>query len=205
MASSTLHVLKNIPVSQSELDKATMDIEDFFFGTRKRWYALRLHVALNEVEEMIKDFDAGNVISLFYPLEKIARKIKRKIKTTSSPVLRNILFVCMEKRLSEPLATYLRGKASFFKSSPRNMASFSVIPDEEMRRFQELWSGDYEFVDISDDREFASGTQLDITGNIFMGRKAIVIKKENDGRYLVNVLGSNFRVITTKISKTFLK
>ncbi len=80
-----------------------------------------------------------------------------------------------------------------------------MVREDEMNRFRELTDSDCELIDVSDSRDFIRGSEIYIMGNIFRGKKAIVIRKEKDGRYLVNVLGSNFRVITTKISKTFLK
>lgn len=203
--SSSLSLLDTAPVSQDELDKATEELEDFLFGTRKRWYALKMSAEYKDVVRLIKDFDADESVSVFYPMDKIVCKIRGKVKKISSPVLKNILFISMERSKVVPLDKFLQGKAYFFRTSQDDQTSYSVVRDDEMNRFRELINSDCELIDVSDSRDFANGSEIDITGNIFRGKKAIVIRKEKDGRYLVNVLGSNFRVISTKISKTFLK
>lgn len=211
-ASSSLTIIDDdMPVGEIELDHVTSAVEDFLFGTRKRWYALRMFVPYDEIVSLMKDAEAimettsEEPFSIYYPMGEIIRKVGGKIRKTISPVLRNILFVSAQKTLVEHLSGLLKGKASFIRTYPDDTASFSIIPDKEMLRFQELMSVDGEFRAVKDGKDFHSGMQLDVTGDIFTGHKAIVIRKEKDGRYLVNVLGSNFRVITAKISKTFLR
>lgn len=204
-SSSSLTILDDNPVDQEQLDKVTIELEDFLFATRKRWYALRMTADYDVVEALIKESINDGEVTTFYPMEKVARKVRGKIKKTQAPVLKNILFIFSTKSKACELDTLLRGKAYFYRTSPDDLKSYSIIHDEDMRRFRELITSDCELTEIPNSRELEEGTQIDITGNVFHGKKAIVIRREKDGRYLVNVLGSNFRVVTTKISRTFIK
>ena len=157
-----------------------------------RWYAmhLRYKVTYEELVERLSSIEGLTVPELFYPLNKIAKRIKKKLVFEEQPVISNIVF--FHTRITDiiPLFRHISDLAWCYTTSGKYGTQYAAISDVSFHRFQEMighFTEDYES-QISTNT-ISEGTDVKVSAGLFAGIEASLEKVETtDGNSILQLL-----------------
>lgn len=124
-----------VPLTDQERKDIQNSVSGVFLSEPVSWYAMRLRpkVKFNELTTRLdaikKRVDRPR---LFYPIEEIARKVKKKVIYDKVPVLPGIVFFRSRLIDIQPLFAEIGDIAWCYKSAGK----YAFIPDIEMEKFR---------------------------------------------------------------------
>lgn len=144
------------------------------------WYAMqfRPHVDYGMIQDRMKS--AGITFSrLFYPMEDIIRRVGKKLRHESRPVIPGLLFFRSKATDLPGLYFHIGDLAWGYRCERNARSSYAVIPQKEIELYEKAVG---KFIDSMD--EYPQGTfrleegdKVEITGGQLRGRPAIFEKE----------------------------
>ena len=157
----------------SESSGAARVIAGLFFDNSVGWYAMRLRSGV-KYEMLTSRFaalpDHFPRPELFYPMEKIVRKTKKKTVHKDIPVLPSVVFFRCRLTDIQPLFSRIGDLAWCYKTGD----SYSLIPSWEMLRFQQAigsFTADTEIWPVGS-LTLRKNDRVEILGGMFAGHTA---------------------------------
>lgn len=162
----------SIPAADKSADIASV-VSGVFLSNPVDWYAMRLRHGV-KFDSLIARFSAlkGEIMQpeLFYPIEEIARRLKKRIVYKEVPVLPGIIFFRSRLTDIQPLFVKIGDLAWCYK----NGNAYSSISSSEMERFQQAIGS---FTPATEIRPVGTykpekNDRVEILGGMFAGRSA---------------------------------
>lgn len=164
-----------------------------FVKNPTRWYAMHLrpYVTYDELVERIGT--AKNIVApkLFYPLERIAKRIGKKLVFEDQPIISNIVFFNCRVTDIVPLFSNISDLAWCYTVSGKSGSQYAVISDSSFYRFQEaigqFTTGCEPAAGFS--TVISAGTEVRVSGGLFVGMEASLEKVETlDGKSILQLM-----------------
>lgn len=155
-----------------------------------RWYALRLRprVKFDELESRIGAQCGERSPELFYPMEEIARRIKKKIVMEKQPVIKNVVFFRCRVTDIFPFICIISDLAWCYTVTGKPGASYAAIPDSSLNQFQlaiGYYTSQYEAAICNPE----IGTNVKVMSGMFEGIEASLLNVESiDGSNIFQLL-----------------
>ena len=189
------------PAATAAVDDALRQLSHAVVDLRLKWYAVRMNVDVDRFRELLP---AG--VTSYYPIERIAVRIGKRVKEIESPILKRVIFVRLTEESLLDLARTLFPFGFVYRASS-DERRYAVIPDREMSRFTQIVTNGHGF-ELSPDGdaptdELTPQTRVRISDHVFAGYEGVVVESVGHDRYRVQLLDIGFTVDCT-LPKVFL-
>lgn len=185
------HVPEGIPMlrlcSRQELtperrEEIMQIVGKIFVANSSRWYAMRLRplVSFDELRSRIGTLYGEESPELFYPMEEIARRIKKKIVMEEQPVIRNVVFFRCGVADISLFMSQIADLAWCYTETGRPGAPYAAIPDSSMHLFQLAighYTSQYETAICNPE----VGSSVKVMSGMFEGIEASLLNVESIG------------------------
>jgi transcription antitermination factor NusG len=170
-------------LTQAQIDDIKCRVANVIVDMVPHWYAIRFVGADKKVRTDVQDICDTTPYKLYYPIEEIYKKTKKKIVVESRPTIRNILFIqttaCTINRIE--LAKIEQKSFHVLRNHARKNRTFAIIPNKEMHTFSALVSDGTDIIgeDELRDVEIIEGCYVEITEGLNKGYRGKVLKVRN--------------------------
>ena len=168
-----------------------LQVGALFASAPCRWYALRMRrgVSFDELSARISTLPSPLTARLFYPLERIARRLEGRLVYTEQPILAGIVFINARSADILPITAAAADLAWCYTVSGRPGSPYAVISDHSLHRFQQAigqFTPDYPAPSAATP---SVGDDVAISGGLFAGLRARLEKIETlSGQPLLQLL-----------------
>lgn len=152
---------------ESSLDA---DVAHLLLNNPLQWYAMKLRRGV-EIDE-IKARKA-QIAEIFYPCEEIIRRVGKKMKQETRPVLPDVAFFRSRQSEILPIFAKIGDLAWGYKYFDNGQSRYAVIPQSEMDSFQRAigqFTADYDVAPIGG-LSPQEGDKIQVVGGIFAGKE----------------------------------
>ena len=137
-----LGLCEKTELTEEKCRRTTKLVGDIFIENPLRWYALRLRTrgGFSQFIERLDDLrnqPGVFVPEIFYPLEEVAKRIRKKLVFETQPVLPDIIFINCRVTSVLPFLLRVNDLAWCYTVTGRPGSDYAVIPDSSFRKFQE--------------------------------------------------------------------
>jgi transcription antitermination factor NusG len=191
---SSLNLIETPKYSQQVIDNISERIADNIRDMRLHWYAMIFKGDQKNVENKLSESGNEGYIRCFYPLENKRNAKDGKIVKTSSPFIKNIMFVeCTQETLGNILRKKdLQSVAYFLRDKAKKNKDFAVIPSAQMNTFITFVTNGLDILDENalNNINIESGSYVHITDGPLKGYRGHVMKihKNKNGNSDISVL-----------------
>jgi transcription antitermination factor NusG len=170
-------------LTQSQIDNIKRQVANVIVDMVPHWYAIRFVGKDAVVSKYIKEICDTATYKIYYPIDEIYKKIKKKRVVESRPTIRNIMFIQTAAHVINRIETAKIEQRTFhvLRNNARQNKSFAIIPNEEMRTFSMLVSNGLDILDEEDLQkvEILTGSYVEITEGPQKGYRGNVYKIRN--------------------------
>ncbi len=169
------------------------DVARLLLNNPLQWYAMKLRrgVKIDEIKAR-----KAQLSEIFYPCEEITKRVGRKMKQETRPVLSDVAF--LRCRQSEILSVFAKiGDLAWgYKYFDNGQSRYAVIPQCEMDSFQQTigqFTADYDVASIGG-LSLQKGDKVQMVGGIFAGKEFEfegANQSEASTVYRMHILGDN--------------
>jgi transcription antitermination factor NusG len=179
-------------LNQSQIDDIKRQVANVIVDMVPHWYAIRFVGKDSVVSKFIKEICDTATYKIYYPIDEIYKKIKKKRVVESRPTIRNIMFIQTAAPVISRIETAKIEQRTFhvLRNNARQNKSFAIIPNEEMRTFSMLVSNGLDILDEEDLQkvEILTGSYVEITEGPNKGYRGNVYKIRNKDNSKATVL-----------------
>jgi transcription antitermination factor NusG len=170
-------------LTQSQIDDIKRRVANVVMDMTPHWYAIRFVGKDTVVSKFIKEICHTATYKIYYPIDEIYKKVKKKRVVESRPTIRNIMFIQTAADVISRIASARIEQRTFhvIRNKARQNRSFAIIPNEQMRTFSMLVSNGVDILDEEDLQkvEILTGSYVEITEGPNKGYRGKVYKIRN--------------------------
>lgn len=169
------------------------DVARLLLNNPLQWYAMKLRRGVD-----IKEIKArkAQLTEIFYPCEEIIKRVGKKVKQESRPVLPDVAFFRCRQSEILPIFAKIGDLAWGYKYFDNGQSRYAVIPQSEMDSFQRAigqFTADFDVAPIGGLIP-QEGDRIQVVGGIFAGKEfEFESASQNDSVtiYRLRILGDN--------------
>lgn len=211
-----LRFIKGSRLTKEEVKSIKHRVAESFAPSGKRWYAIKLRrgVDYDMFAEYIKTVCTGYYDDrlLFYPQQEIARRVEKKIVTTSKPVIPDVVFTYVNPRHVREMDALIKSErlGYVFRFTTDADSDFSVIDTRSMTGFQNMigiFTPDIK-VELTEESPVGLGREVIITGGVMSGYEGTIydIKEGSDIKQIYIRLSEKYSIkAEVKVDACFVK
>lgn len=180
-----LSLFRQKTLADERRKEITDTVGKVFIVNPLHWFAMRLRPSV-KFEDLSQRFtqinDEFSIPEIFYPKNEIVRRVGKKLKYESKPVISDVVF--FRTRLTEifPLFCRIGDLAWCYTTGGRNSRRYASISDEAFKTFQQAigqFTPDFEVAPVGQ-LPMREGDRIVIVGGMLPGRTGEVAKIETD-------------------------
>jgi transcription antitermination factor NusG len=192
MAKPKLKGVQPSDLTQPQIDDIKRQVANSIVDMVPHWYAIRFVGKDTVVSDYIKDICETEPYKIFYPIDEIYKKVKKRRVVESRPTIRNIMFIQTAASTISKIESAKIDPRTFhvIRNQARQNKSFAIIPNSEMRTFSMLVSNGLDILDEEDLQkvEILTGSYVEITDGPNKGYRGNVYKIRNKDNSKATVL-----------------
>lgn len=171
-------------LSKEKIDSIANLVGETFIINPPHWYAMRLRprATFDELSERIKSLKNIPQPELFYPMDEIAKRIKRKLIFEKQPVIKNVVFFNSRATDVFPLFCHISDLAWCYTITGKAGSPYAAISEKAFKRFQDAighYTTQYRTEQNNNRANPEKGASVKILNGLFQGIEASLNKIEN--------------------------
>jgi transcription antitermination factor NusG len=198
-------------LNQTQIDEIKSKVANVIIDMVPHWYAIRFIGKDDLVRKSIKEICDTTPYTIYYPIEEVYKKIKKKRVVESRPTIRNIMFIQTTANLINRIESAKIEQRSFhvLRNQARTNKEFAIIPNKEMRMFSMIVSNGMDIIGEEElqDVEIIEGSYVEITAGLNKGYKGNVYKirnKDNSKATILEIEASLCPNLNAVLNKFFI-
>ncbi|TGG39284.1 hypothetical protein EZ315_00600 [Duncaniella freteri] len=209
-------LLKSSILTADEIMSIKHRVAESFAPSGKRWYAIKLRRGI--AYDILADYLKTNFAEyyddrlLFYPQQEVARRVEKRIVTTVTPIIPDIVFIYINPRYIRKVDTLIKPErlGYVFRITSGADSGYSVIDTRSMTGFQNMigiFTPDIK-VELTEESPVGLGREVLITGGIMSGYEGTIfdIKEGSDIRQIYIRLSDKYSIkAEVKVEACFVK
>jgi transcription antitermination factor NusG len=177
----SLPAAATVQVSAERRSEILRTVANAVVDMSRHWYAIRFVGDERLVRERVAQSSLGDYYKLYYPMEKVCRKVGRKKKLDSRPTIRNVMFLETTPSTVQHIAEGRVELGNYYVITNHYDGSggYAIIPNAEMRMFSALVSNGQDIIgeeELQEQMEIISGHYVQLNEGLFKGYSGRVIK-----------------------------
>lgn len=147
-----------------------VDVARLLLNNPLQWYAMKLRrgVGIDEIKAR-----KAQIAEIFYPCEEIIKRVGKKVKQETRPVLPDVAFFRCRQSEIQSIFAKIGDLAWGYKYLDNGQSRYAVIPQSEMESFQRAigqFTADYDVAPIGGLTP-NEGDKIQVVGGIFAGKE----------------------------------
>ena len=211
-----LRLVKSTKLTTDEIRSIKHQVAESFAPSGKRWYAIKLRrgVAYDILTDNIKTNCAEYYDDrlLFYPQREVVRRVEKRIVTSVTPIIPDVVFIYINPRHIRKVDTLIKSErfGYVFRITSDVDSDFSVIATRSMTGFQNMigiFTPDIK-VELTAESPVGLGREVLITGGIMSGYEGTIydIKDGSDIKQIYIRLSDKYSIkAEVKVEACFVK
>jgi transcription antitermination factor NusG len=179
-------------LTQSQIDDIKCTVANSIIDMVPHWYAIRFIGKDDLVRKSIKEICRTAPYTIYYPIEEVYKKIKKKRVVETRPTIRNIMFIQTTANQINRIESAKLEQRFFhvLRNPARTNKEFAIIPNKEMRIFSMIVSNGLDIIGEEElrDMEIVEGSYVEITEGLNKGYRGHVYKIRNKDNSKATVL-----------------
>jgi transcription antitermination factor NusG len=173
-------------LTQQQIDDIKRKVANVILDMATHWYAIRFVGKDDLVRRNLNDICSTTQYNLYYPVEEIYKKAKKKLVVESRPTIRNVMFIQTTASTINKIETAKVELRTFhvIRNKARKNRNFAIIPNHEMRTFSVLVSNGMDILGEEEVQELdiVEGCYVEITEGLNKGYRGKVFKIRDQGK-----------------------
>jgi transcription antitermination factor NusG len=178
--------VKPSQLTQQQIDDIKRKVANVVLDMATHWYAIRFVGKDDLVRRNLNDICSTTQYNLYYPVEEIYKKAKKKLVVESRPTIRNVMFIQTTASTINKIETAKVELRTFhvIRNKARKNRNFAIIPNHEMRTFSVLVSNGMDILGEEEVQELdiVEGCYVEITEGLNKGYRGKVFKIRDQGK-----------------------
>jgi transcription antitermination factor NusG len=197
--------------TQSQIDDIKCRVANVIIDMVPHWYAIHFVGKDDIVRKSIKKICDTVPYSIYYPMEEVYKKIRKKRVVESRPTIRNIMFIQTTANTINKIESAKLEQRNFhvIRNHARTNKEFAIIPNKEMHIFSMIASNGMDIIgdDELKDMEITEGSYVEITAGLNKGYRGKVYKirnKDNNKMTILEIKASLCPNLNTILNKFYI-